>query len=145
MNEMKHTSLKEIYLLHSILARGTQFVVSLRNRWRGIYSEGGLLPPYLLTGTRGCQRLQPFSSRIIRDDSNASDQLLIPGSTLDSDWTDCLNLTAWFSYYVVSFRFHTCLTGLHYHPPVYKSQRDSLSKHTGSPGTNPKSMSTVII
>ena len=38
--------------------------------------------------------------------------LRISGSTLDSDWTDSLNLTAWFSYHVVSFRFHTCSTGL---------------------------------
>ena len=43
---------------------------------------------------------------------NASDRLHIPGSTLDSDWTDCLNLTAWFSYHVVSFRLHTCSIGL---------------------------------
>ena len=43
---------------------------------------------------------------------NASDRLRIPGSTLDSDWTDYLNLTAWFSYYVVSFRLHTCSTDL---------------------------------
>ena len=32
----------------------------------------------------------------------------------------------------------------HCHAPVYKSQRDSLSKHTGSRGTNRKSMSYVI-
>ena len=34
------------------------------------------------------------------------------GSTLDSDRTDCLNLTAWFSYHVVSFQLHTSSTGL---------------------------------
>ena len=32
----------------------------------------------------------------------------------------------------------------HCHPPVYLSQRDSWSKHTGSLGTNRKSMSYVI-
>ena len=43
---------------------------------------------------------------------NTSDQLRIPGLTLDSDWTDCLKLTAWFPYHVVSFWLHTCSTGL---------------------------------
>ena len=43
---------------------------------------------------------------------NASDQLRIPGPTFGSDWTDCLNLTTWFSYHVVSFRLHICSTGL---------------------------------
>ena len=43
---------------------------------------------------------------------NASDQLHIPGSTLNSDWPDCLNLTTWFSYHMVSFQLHTCLTSL---------------------------------
>ena len=108
---------------HFILERGIQLFVSLRHRWRFIYSERGLLlAPYLLPGARGCQRLHPLASRIVRDDTNMSDQWRIPGLTLDSDWTDCLNLTAWFSYHVVSFWLHTCSTGLpptHCHPPVY--------------------------
>ena len=102
----------KIYLSHFILERGRQFVVSLRDRWRDIYSERGLLALYLLPGARGCQRLYPLASCIVRHDTNASDRLHIPGSTLDSDWTDDLNLTASFSYHVVSFRLHTCLTGL---------------------------------
>ena len=60
---------KYISLSHFILERGTQFVVSLRDRWRDIYSEKGLLlAPYLLPGARGCQRLHPLASRIVRDD-----------------------------------------------------------------------------
>ena len=103
---------KKIYLSHIILERGTQFIVSVRDRWRDIYSERGLIyAPYLLPGARGCRHLHPFASRIVRDDTNASDRLHIPGSTLDSDWPDCLNLTAWFSYHVVSFGLHTCSTG----------------------------------
>ena len=103
----------KIYLPHFILERGTQFVVSLRDRWRDIYSERRLLlAAYLLPGARGCQQLNPLASCIFRDDTNASDHLRIPDSTLDSDWSDGLNLTAWFSYYVVSFRLHTCSTGL---------------------------------
>ena len=99
----------KIYLSHFILERRTQFVVSLRDRWRNIYSERGLLlVPYLPPGASGCQHLHPLASCIVRDNSNTSDWLCIPGLTLDSDWTDCLNLTAgshimW---------LHTCSTGL---------------------------------
>ena len=109
MNET-HFFIKNISL--SFYSRkGTQFVVSLRDGWRDIYSERGLLlAPYLLPGARGCQRLHPLASRIVRDVRDASDWLRIPESTLDSDWT--LNLTEWFSYHVVSFRLHTCSTGL---------------------------------
>ena len=97
----------------SFYSRKGHTVVSLRDRWRDIYSERGLLlVPYLLFGARWCQRLHPLASCIVRDDTNASDWLRIPGSTIDSDWTDCLNLTPWFSYHVVSFRSHTCSTGL---------------------------------
>ena len=35
----------------------------------------------------------PLANRIVRDDTNASDRLRIPGSTLDSDWTDCLKIS----------------------------------------------------
>ena len=116
MNELQWTNethfFIKIYLSHFISERGTQFVVSLRDRWRDIYSDRGLLAPYLLPGARGCQRLHPLASRIVRDETNASDQLRIPSGTLVSDWTDCLNLTASFSYHVISFRLHTCSTGL---------------------------------
>ena len=54
----------------------------LRDRWKNIYSERGLfLAPYLLLGARGCQRLHPCASHIVRD---VSDRLRVPGSTLDS-------------------------------------------------------------
>ena len=147
MNELQWTNethvFIKIYLFPFILERGTQFVVSLRDRWRDIYSERELLLAlYILPGARGCQRLHPLASCIVRDVRAASDRLRIPGSTPDSDWTECLNLTTWFSYRVVSFRLHSGSTGLF---PVYLSQRDSLSKPTRPPGTNPKSMSTVII
>ena len=103
----------KIYLSHFIPKRNSQYVVSFRDRWGETYSEKGLLlTPYLLPGASRCQRLHPLASCIARDDTNASDRLRIPGSSLDSDWTDCLNLTAWFSYHVVSFRLHTCSTDL---------------------------------
>ena len=65
MIETKHTSLKNIHLSHFNLDRGPQFVVSLRDRWRDIYSEKGLLlAAYLLPGASVCQRLHPLASRI---------------------------------------------------------------------------------
>ena len=104
---------KSLSLSYFILERVTHFVVSLRDKWTDIYSERGfLLAPYLLPGAGGFQSLHPLASHIVKDAINASDRLRIPGSTLDSDWTDCVNLTAWFSYHVVSFRLHTCLTCL---------------------------------
>ena len=84
MNNEEHVHIK-IYISHFILERSPQFVVSLRDRWRDIYSERGpLFAPYLLPGARGCQRLHPLASRIVRNDTNASDRLCVPGSTLDS-------------------------------------------------------------
>ena len=67
-NERTKHFLIKIYL--SFYSRkGPQFVVSLRNRWRDIYSERGLLlVPYLFPGARGCQRLHPLASRIVGDD-----------------------------------------------------------------------------
>ena len=59
-------------------------------------------------GANTCTHWQSVSSETTLN----PDWLRIPGSTLDSDWPDCLNLTAWFSYHVVSFRLHTCSTGL---------------------------------
>ena len=109
MNERNTLLYKNLSLSHFILERGTKFVVSLRD----IYADRGLLlSSYILPGARGCQRLHPLASPIVRDNTNASDRLRIPGSTLDSDWTDCLNLAAWFSYHVVSFQLYACSSGL---------------------------------
>ena len=54
----------------------------------------------------------------------------------------CQNLTAWSSRGLLPVTHLLDLTVLtRCHPPVYKSQRDSLSKHMGSLGTKQKSMS----
>ena len=124
------------YTTHFILERGTPFVVSLRDRWRDIYSERGhLLAPYLLPGSRGCQRLHLLVSRIVRD-PNASSRLRVPHSTLDSRFL----VLSWFSSCgllpVTHLLVPTALTRCH--PPVYKSQRDSLSKHTRVTRNEPK-------
>ena len=78
-----------------------------------MYTERGrLLAPYLLPGAGGANTCTPLASRIVRDVPIASDRLRIPGSALDSNCTDGLDLTAGFSYHVVSFRLHTCSTCL---------------------------------
>ena len=111
--EQQGTRIYENISLILFSKRGPLFVVSLRDRWRDIFSERGLLLVlYLLPGTRGCQCLHSLASRIVRDVGDASDRLPIPGSTLDSLTGLCLNLTAWLSYNVVSFWLHTCLTSL---------------------------------
>ena len=116
MNELQRTNethffIKEI-TSHFILEKGTEFVVGLRDRWRDIYSERGLLlAPYLLPEAMGCQRLNPLVRRIVRDVRDAIDRLRIPW-LVSRFWLAYLNLTTWFSYHVVSFRLHTCSTGL---------------------------------
>ena len=85
----------------------------------------------------GCQCLRSLASR------DASDRQPVSRSTPDS--LHSLNLTAWLSrglLPVTHLLYPTALTRCH--PPVFYSQRDSLSKHTGSLGTNRKSMSYVI-
>ena len=79
---------------------------------RHVLIEGTSSCPISSSWSQGCQRLHPLASRIVRDVRDASDRLCIPGSTLDSDWIDCLNLTAWFLYHVVSFRLHIFSTGV---------------------------------
>ena len=67
MNEMKHFFIKIYLSFYS--QKGHKFVVSLRDRWRDMYSERGLLlAPYLLSGAKGCQRWHPLVSHIVRDD-----------------------------------------------------------------------------
>ena len=100
INEKKHIFIK-IYLSHFILERDTQFVVRLRDRWEDIYSNRELLlAPYLLPVPRRCEPLHPLASRIIRDD-------LTPLIGYVS-WLDWLSK----SDRVVSFRLHTCSSGL---------------------------------
>ena len=65
MNEWNTSLLK--YISHFILISGLLFVVSLRDRWRDIHSDMGLLLVlFLLPEARGYQRLHPHASHIIR-------------------------------------------------------------------------------
>ena len=79
---------------------------------RHILREGTSSCPISSSWSQGVPTLAPPCKPNRHRRPNASDPLHIPGSTLDSKWTDCLNLTTWFSYHVVSFRLHTCSTGL---------------------------------
>ena len=92
-------------------------------------------------GANACTCLQAVSSVM------TSGWLRILRSTLDSDWTlSKSDRVVLISRGLLSVtHLLDRLTPTHCHPPVYKSQRDSLSEHTGSSGTNPKSMLTVII
>ena len=79
---------------------------------RHIFREGTSSCPISSSWSQGVKTVglpcKPYSQR--RPD--ASDRLRIPGLTLDSDLTASLNLAAWFSYHVVSFRLHTRSAGL---------------------------------
>ena len=106
--------------------KGPQFVVSLRDRWRDIYSERGLLlVSYLLLGARAYQRLHPLASCIVRD---ASDRLRIPGSTLDSLHSVKICLRG--SHHVVSFQLYTCWTWLLWHAALFTNHNVTTCQST---------------
>ena len=111
MNERNTLLYKNLSLSLILFSKGAQFVVSLRERWRDIYLETGTSScPISSSWSQGVPTLAPPCKPYRQRRPNSSDQLCIPRSTLDSDWT--LNLTAWFSYHVVPFRLLTCSTGL---------------------------------
>ena len=108
--QMKHFFIK-IYL--SFYSRkGPTVYCCLRDRWRDIYSERGLLlVPYLLTGAWGCQRLhslcKPYRHR--RPNPLIGCVFLV--------WLSILcplskSYRVVLIYHVVSFRLHTCWTWL---------------------------------
>ena len=111
MNET-HFFIK-MYLSHSILERGTQFVVSLWDRWRDILREGTSSCPISSSWSQGMPTLAPACKPYRQRRPNASDRLRIPGSTLDSDWPDCLNSDRVVKHLLVR------PTPTHCHPPVY--------------------------
>ena len=111
MNELQWTNEKELYKnipLPFYSRKGhTVYCKFDRSIERHILREGISSCPIFSSWSQGCERLHPLASHIVRD---ASDRLL---RWLDSRfWLACLNLTAWFSYHVVSFRLHTCSAGL---------------------------------
>ena len=92
--------------------------------------------PYLLPGAWGCQRLHPLSSR------DTSDRLRVPRSTVilySLSKSDRVVLIRWspsgYSPVVPEYPDRAA---------VYYPECDSLPKHTGSLGTNRKSMAYVI-
>ena len=115
---------------------------------RNIFSEGTSSCSISFSWSPGdANACTPLASRILRDVTNASERLCIPGSTLDS-----LNWLSEFDCVVLISRGLLPVTHLldwptptHCYPPVYLSQLDSLSKHKRSPETPPKSRSIIII
>ena len=86
--------------------KGPIVCCKLRDRWRDIYSERGLLlVPYLLPGARGYQRLYPLA----RWDALWSATY----PSLDSRFSALSQSDR--GYHVVSFQLHTCWTRLLWH------------------------------
>ena len=112
---------------------------------RHVLREGTTSCPIASSGSQEVPTLAPLASRIVRDNlapligCMSLAQLPILSTLSKSDRlvlitcgllpvTHLLDLTA----------------PTHCHRPVYQSQRDNLSKHSGSLETNRKSMSYVI-
>ena len=75
MNELNTLLNKKYVSFYS--RKGPLFVVGLRNRWRDIYSESGLLLPISSSGSQGVPTLEP-PCKLVRV---ASDWLRVPRST----------------------------------------------------------------
>ena len=110
------------------------FLWSVRDGWRDIYSERGLLLPISSSRSQGVPTLAP-PCKLVRD---ACDRLRVPRST--AIFCHCLNLTAWFS-----SRDLLPVTHLLYPSALMCCLiRDRLSKYSRSLGTNWKSVICYI-
>ena len=110
------------------------------------HKMGLLFVLYLLPGARGCQRLHPLASRIVRDNLtpliSCVSHVRLPILTGLCSKSNRVVLISRGHILVTHLLDLTALT--RYHTPVDESQRNSLSKHTGLLGTNRKSVSYVI-
>ena len=126
------TKLFFIIYLSFYSRKGPLFIVSLRDRWRDIYSDiYFFLSHTFFWEPGGFQRLHLLASR------DASDRLRVPRSTP-------ILCTLSKSDRVVITWSPPGYTPILPNYPDTLSQRDSLWKHTASLGTNRKSMSYVI-
>ena len=57
----------KIYLSHSILERRTPFAVSLRDRWRSIYTREDFFLPHIFSGSQGVPTLAS-PCKLVRND-----------------------------------------------------------------------------
>ena len=138
-NDERNTLLYKNISLNLFSKRGPQFVVGLRNRWRDIYSDRGLL----FICSSWSQRVPRLAllCKLVRDDLISCVFLArLRFSEL------CLNLTAWFSsrdlLSVTHLLYSTALIVLSYLCLLITTWQ--LSNQTGSLETNQKSMSYVI-
>ena len=97
MNDWTHFFIK-IYISHTLFSKGLIFLWCVRDGWRDINSERGLLP-ISSSSNLGVPTLAP-PCKLIRDTC----------PLLDCDYLHCLNLTMWFS-----SRLHTCVTACQTH------------------------------
>ena len=134
MNERTHFFKR--YISHTLFSKELMFLWCVKDGGRDIYTQReDFFFPYLLPEARGCQRLHLLASS-----SETTWSAACP--SFDCDSLHSAQIWVRGSHHVVSFRLHTWVPWSYY--PVYKSQRDSLSKHAGSLGTNRKSMAYVI-
>ena len=81
----------KIYISDTLFSKGLMFLWCLRNGWREIYSERGLLLPISSSGSQGVPRLA-LPCKLVRDDQIGCVSLArLRFSAI------CLNLIAWFS------------------------------------------------
>ena len=90
MNERTHFFIK-IYISPTLFSKGLMFLWCVRDGWRDIYSERGLLLPISSSMSQGCQCLHPLASSSETPPIGYVSLTRLRFSAL------CLNLTAWFS------------------------------------------------
>ena len=133
MNEQAHFFIK-ICISHTLFSKMLMFLWCVRDGWRDIYSERGLLLPW----AKGCQRLHPLARSSETPLIGCVFLARLRFSAL------CLNLTVWFS--TLDLLPVTHLSGLS--ALIVLSclliKMWQLAKHTRSLGTNRKSMAYVI-
>ena len=137
MNERTHFFIK-IYLTHFILERVDVSVVCERWIEKHILSERGLRLPISSSRNQGVPTSAP-PCKLVRD---VSARLRVPRSTAvlcTQSKSDLVVLITW-----APSGYTPVVPECADRAVVYKSQRYSLSKHTGSLETNRKTMAYVI-
>ena len=101
---------------------------------RHILREGTSSCPISSSGSLGVPTLAPPCNPYRQRRPNASDQLRVHGSTLDSDWTLSQNLTGMFFYHVVPFRLYTCLTSLPWRTAICPFTNHNMTTYQSTQG-----------
>ena len=122
-----------IYIYHTLILKGLIFLWCVRDGWRGVNSEWGLLFPISSSRSQGLPTLAP-SCKLVRD---ASGRLRAPRSTVIL-CTLSINLTAWLSSRDLFPVTHLFDLGALIMLSCLLIKMWQLAKHTVSLGTNRK-------